>query len=147
MVMRHAFPPGSYDAAPPNTRGVWIAERDFSLLERIAAGLATSLPDDSPEAHVSIPDVWAHTVVFEQALLTPPDGPPGSAHPLHSRAVAIWRGLIALLALKPWRSLPVDVRPLNWYGSDLFAKVANDLLPLSTVDPQYTWRDHLAVVT
>ncbi|GEM_PF-5603008 len=147
MVMRHAFPPGTYEVAPPNTRGVWIAERDFSLLDKIAAGLSASVPDDSPEAYVSIPDVWAHTVVFEQALLAPSNGPPGSAHPLRDRAIALWRGLIALLALKPRRMLPVDVRPLTWHGPDQFAKVARDLLPLSTVDPNCNWQDHLAVIT
>lgn len=147
MVMRHAFSPGVYEIAPPNIRGKWIGERDFSLLEKVAAGLSASVPADALEAYLSIPDVWAHAVVFEQALLAPASGPPGTLHPLRNRAIAVWRGLIALLALKSPRGLPVEVRPLLWTSGDEFAQVATDLRPLSTIDRQYNWREHLGIVT
>lgn len=148
MVMKHAFPPGDYDVTPPEKRGTWIPERDFALLEKIAAGLAVTPPEGSLEAYLSIPDVWAHVFVFEQALLAPTDGPPGSTHPLHDRAVAIWRGLLAMLALKEVHSLPVGVRALSWYKpSETFARVAYDLRPQSTMDRALNWAEHLFLVT
>jgi len=49
----------------------------------------------------SIPDMWARPLLFEMAFFD-------KNHLLHDRIIAEWRGLLAMLALKEIRNLPLD---------------------------------------
>jgi len=49
----------------------------------------------------SIPDIWARPLLFEMAFFD-------KSHLLHERIIQEWRGLLAMLALKEIRALPID---------------------------------------
>ncbi|MBV9269402.1 MAG: hypothetical protein JO061_24750, partial [Acidobacteriaceae bacterium] len=53
-----------------------------------------------------IPDVWARLILFSNALLD-------ARHPLHGRAVASFRGFLALLALRIRKNILLKATALN----------------------------------
>ena len=48
----------------------------------------------------SIPSMWARPLLFEMALYN-------DRHPVHTRILGEWRGLLAMLALKEWCDFPL----------------------------------------
>ena len=76
-MTKNLLPPLNDDHAIPEiaVEGEWIAE-DNSLLARLSQGIKISSIDQDAEDLVSIPDVWARTAVFANALYD-------DRHPLH----------------------------------------------------------------
>jgi len=54
----------------------------------------------------SIPNMWAWPLLFEIALLD-------EHHPLHERVLREWRGLLALLALRGFRNIPLETQKVS----------------------------------
>ena len=132
----HPLLPPLSDAhrVPPLPKaGTWHALGSADPLQVIARGLNTgpALTDAASDI-VSVPDVWAQLTVFHNALET-------ERHPLHARAVAEWRGLLACFALGAYRTgeltsevVPVTARP----GGDWAALVSRLTPQCSLLDGQ-----------
>ena len=104
--------------------GTWHPLGSADPLQVIARGLNTgpTLTDAASDI-VSVPDVWAQLTVFHNALET-------ERHPLHARAVAEWRGLLACFALGAYRTgeltsevVPVVGRPGGGRWADLVSRL------------------------
>ena len=96
LPMLPPLKPG-HGVPPLPRRGAWHSLGTADPLQVLARGL-----DSGDSLHgtdgdiVSVPDVWAQLTVFHNALVV-------DTHPLHARAVAEWRGLLAAFALGPYR--------------------------------------------
>ncbi len=76
----------------------------------------------------AIPDVWARAILFEMALYNP-------THPLHEHITGEWRGLLALIALKETRKLPILSSRIDLNEKNEFLKVLKTLQPENKLDP------------
>jgi hypothetical protein len=122
----------------PPTSAHWSAQPS-GLLQAVGNGIAV---DDSATARgvSSVPDVWARAVLF-QAALRP-------SHPLHAQAVADWRGLLSLLALREVYGYDVEVVPVNLTGGGKLPAALRTLAPPPVeLEPgkPYGWTDVLLV--
>ncbi len=123
----HPLLPPLSDAhrVPPLPKsGTWHPLGSADPLQVIARGLNTgpSLSDPASDI-ISVPDVWAQLTTFHNALET-------DRHPLHQRAVAEWRGLLAAFALGAYRTgeltaevIPITGRPGGTRWADLVARL------------------------
>ena len=88
----------------------------------------------------SIPSMWARPLLFEMALYD-------TRHPLHSRILEEWRGLLAILALKEWCDFPIkieqvditDTQNQNPPDAKDFLESLQKLIPKDTLDGRTTW--------
>lgn len=85
--------PDQKSVSPPVEVGNWESREGFDFLGELAQALETGVVDRSLEDLISVPDCWAHPLVFRHAWAD-------QTHPLHDGAVAQWRGLLALFALQ-----------------------------------------------
>ena len=80
-----------------NASGVWQPQDIANIIRSINI-------DNSQVAGMeginSIPNIWARPLLFEMALYD-------NKHILHNRIVQEWRGLMAMLALREMRGLPL----------------------------------------
>ncbi len=115
---------------PLQTPGNWISV-DMNSLDVIADGLKVT---GSGGGIVSIPDVWAHCKVFEQALSE-------GNHPLHHAAVREWRGLLAVIGLQPNLAYGLSTRIVDLDENDqsLFRRVLARTKPTSVLSPELSW--------
>ena len=106
-MTKNLLPPLNDDHAIPEiaVEGEWIAE-DNSLLARLSQGIKISSIDQDAEDLVSIPDVWARTAVFANALYD-------DRHPLHEQVKSEWRGLLTVFALMPYHKQQLDTEVVN----------------------------------
>ncbi len=99
-TIRPMLPPlhDAHRVPPLPKAGTWHALGSADPLQVIAQGLntGTQLAQSTGDI-VSVPDVWAQLTVFHNAL-------EADRHPLHQRAVAEWRGLLACFALGAYRT-------------------------------------------
>lgn len=63
-------------------------------------------PTTGPVDLIGIPDMWARPLLFQIALRE-------ASHPLHSRVLGEWRGLLAMIALKCQRSFDIEFMPVR----------------------------------
>ena len=139
------LPPLREDKAPANFEefGVWL-KRNSADLYRMVQGLHVNSAGASYVEIDSIPYMWARPLLFEMALCD-------ANHPLHERIRGEWRGLLALLALKEWRTFPLKVAPIEILDdrddaeAPEFLAVLRKLLPRHTLDVSTTW-DKLDVI-
>lgn len=117
--------------------GRW-EERASVELERISEGL--DVEDTKASAEVdSIPSMWARPLLFEMALYD-------DRHPMHTRVLGEWRGLLAMLALKEWCDFPLTTEQLdltdvkNPVDAEAFLEALHKLIPKDTLDPTTTWK-------
>lgn len=76
----------------------------------------------------AIPDVWSRAILFEMALYN-------SSHPLHKHITGEWRGLLAMIALKETRKLPLTVSRQDLNNNNHFIQVLKKLQPENKLDP------------
>jgi len=81
-------------------RGEWRIEGSIGLSDLSKSLEIDKIDPDYIEVD-SIPDMWARPLLFEMAFKN-------KDHLLHERFIAEWRGLLAMLALKEIRNLPID---------------------------------------
>lgn len=123
-----------------NVAGEWV-DRRASELEI----LSRSLKVEKIEFEVnSIPDMWARPLLFEMALFD-------EGHLLHERILGEWRGLLAMLALREYMGLDLNVRqveiPQNSSGTRSrnkpapFLAALSKLIPKKTLVPDTTWHN------
>lgn len=109
--------------------GVWQVLGASDLLEVIARGLNTgqTVPGSAGDI-VSVPDVWAQLTTFHNALTV-------ERHPLHTRAVGEWRGLLATFALAAYQQEPVtcEIIKLSALGTGRWAQIVGRLPPPATL--------------
>lgn len=94
----------------------------------------------------SIPDVWARVLLFEMALHD-------NSHPLHSKILGEWRGLLAILALKDlclFDKLRIDninfndlenQDEVNLQDESGFLKVLLKFIPESSIATNTDWKN------
>ena len=148
--MKPLLPPLKDDHAivKPSSSGKWIKE-DNSLLRRISEGLKTSEIEENVEDLISIPDVWARTAVFKNALFD-------ESHSLNKRIKNEWRGLLAVIALAPYhkKNLQVDlldlsslkINPFKTKSESIeldgnFAAVLQSILPNIVLSQGMNWNE------
>lgn len=106
--------------------GQW-KEADSSLRQLSASLKVDDQPFSDPHEPVrAIPDPWAQARTFAEALIS------GDAdHPLHGEALAQWRGLLALFALRELYANDYTLTPHRFsLNSDgLFDRVLSHLTP------------------
>jgi len=87
--------------------GEWERRQATELVD-LSDSLETASREKEPEyLNVEgIPDVWAHPLLFELALYD-------DKHPLHSRILGEWRGLLALFALREWMHFTLGLDPVH----------------------------------
>lgn len=148
---------------PPDTAGVWVRRSGSSLLRKIAEALdhkdegtadAADGPIDDSTAIASVPDVWAQAEVFRSDLIY--DGKDRTRAARKSRAVAEWRGLLALLALKDRHAYSLETLPLDFTttgtvdtegaaqhadAAGMFMAVCGRLLPRGVAFKDHSWRN------
>ncbi len=117
--------------------GRW-EERAPAELERISEGLDVPPPKVASAEVDSIPSMWARPLLFEMALYD-------ERHPIHTRTLGEWRGLLAMLALKEWSDFPLTTEQIeitdlkNPPDAEDFLRALQKLLPKDTLDPTTTW--------
>ncbi len=127
-------------------RGAWRVGSNIELSDLSDSLEIDSIDQDFIEVD-SIPDIWARPLLFEMAFFD-------ESHLLHSRVIAEWRGLLAMLALKEIRGLPMDSQtitipnPLKTEVQDEqelvdeihpFLKALSDLAPQHFIDEKSDW--------
>ena len=125
---------GGVGFPPPDRAGHWDY-RPAGALTTLANRLDVGGPLGA-ERLESIPSLWARALGFAIALTDP-------AHPLHSRSVEAFRGLLALLALRERQRVIIHVHPLNLAKGaafkNPFVHVAQMLIPAAVMDPATKW--------
>ena len=117
--------------------GRW-ERRDSSELERISEGLDVADTRVTSAEVDSVPSMWARPLLFEMALYD-------TRHPMHTRILGEWRGLLAMLALKEWSDFPLTTERLeitdmeNPPDAADFLRALQKLLPTDTLDAVTTW--------
>ena len=118
--------------------GRW-EKRASAELERISEGLDVADTKIASAEVDSIPSMWARPLLFEMALYD-------ARHPMHTRVLGEWRGLLAMLALKEWCDFPLTTEPIQITDRKNSPKDAEDFLqalqklqPKDTLDPGTTW--------
>ena len=133
-----ALDPATANVPMPAVPAHWSAQ-PAGLLQAVGGGIAV---DESAVTRgvSSIPDVWARAVLFQSALR------PG--HPLHTEALADWRGLLSLLALREVYGIPVEVVPVPLDGAGKLPAALRTLAPAPVAlesGVAYDWTDVLLV--
>ncbi|MEL7361536.1 MAG: hypothetical protein AAFN13_05655, partial [Bacteroidota bacterium] len=143
MPTQHHFLPKLDDAQAdvpmPPMVARWEAQ-PASLLQSVGSGIAI---DGTARTRgiSSVPDVWARAILFQTALKDP-------RHPMHARALADWRGLLSLLALREVYSYPVEVVPVDLGGGGKLSEALRTLAPPPVEVEQgtpYAWADVLLI--
>lgn len=130
--------------APP-TVGEWH-KYDGDLIQRLSRDIDVgfNIKDNKDKGKrpvfldiSSIPDLWAHPILFETALYD-------TDHILHDRVTQEWRGLLAMIALKEIRLISeLTVRDIvldNTHDNESkFLKIAHSLLPKKTICGDTKW--------
>jgi hypothetical protein len=147
MSKKHLYLPKLSEAnvAEPKQNGHWEAQ-DKSIILAIAKGIEVA-----PESHASgvssVPDAYARPLTFQSAL-------DKKDHPLRTRIVQEWRGLMSLLALrevKPILKQEVKFKPISINVGDerRLAKALKNLMPrpvrLQAGAEAYSWTDFLLI--
>ncbi|SDB20562.1 acetate and sugar kinases/Hsc70/actin family protein [Belnapia rosea] len=109
---------------PIPSPGVWHSLGSADPLRVIAKGLATTERIGDGADIVSVPDIWAQVTIFHNALTE-------ETHPLHHRAVAEWRGLLACFGLAPYRvpGLTSEAFRLSDLAPSRWSTIVTRLLP------------------
>lgn len=133
-----ALDPETANVPMPAVSAHWSAQ-PAGLLQAVGGGIAV---DDSAVTRgvSSIPDVWARAVLFQSALRP--------NHPLHTEALADWRGLLSLLALREVYGVPVEVVPVPLDGDGKLPGALRTLAPAPVeleTDVAYDWTDVLLI--
>lgn len=119
--------------------GTW--ERvEPNQLDNISRSLKVTTADARFTDIDSIPSMWARPLLFEMALYAQDD----TDHPMHTRILGEWRGLLALLALKERRDFPLktelnQISDVNDSELPEFLKALRKLLPEHTLEESTTW--------
>jgi hypothetical protein len=113
--------------------------------EKVLSKIAESLEADVNPRFFdvdSIPDIWARPILFKIAFSD-------RDHPLHSKILGEWRGMMTLIALSEWQNPPLEVRPIDLSvfkdgdgtrsSSAQFANAASRMVPEETIDQQTGW--------
>lgn len=98
---------------------------------------------DAHEPVRAIPDPWAQARVFAEALIAGEPVAGDWVHPLYDEAIAQWRGLLALFALRDLYSDDYTLTPhqFNLDGDGLFDRVLSHLTPQVALDENIgLWR-------
>lgn len=116
--------------------GDW-EKRDPAELERVSEGLDITKTKLTSAEIDSIPSMWARPLLFEMALYN-------DRHPVHTRILGEWRGLLAMLALKEWCDFPLtteqlDITNVNPVDAKDFLEALHKLRPKHTLDRTTTW--------
>ena len=121
--------------------GRW-EKRESAELERISEGLDVADTKIASAEVDSIPSMWARPLLFEMALYD-------TRHPMHTRVLGEWRGLLATLALKEWCDFPLTTEQIaikdlkSSPDAEDFLQALQKLLPPTTsdtiLDPTTTW--------
>ncbi len=128
---------GTHQVTTFGHAGRW-EERDPVELERISEGLDVADTKIASAEVDSIPSMWARPLLFEMALYD-------DRHPMHTRVLGEWRGLLAMLALKEWCDFPLAAERLditdtkNPADAEDFLEALQKLRPKDTLDPATTW--------
>jgi hypothetical protein len=105
----------------------------YSLLLSLAHATPVERPEAAAEELISIPDAWAQVEVFRAALTD-------NGHPLHARAVAEWRGLIAIFALAVYHGRDVSTQPLQLAGINRgMIGILNRMSPAQKLTGAHHW--------
>lgn len=123
--------------------GYW-EKRDPVELERVSEGLDVTKTELTSAEIDSIPSMWARPLLFEMALYN-------DRHPVHTRILGEWRGLLAMLALKEWCDFPLTIEQLNITAADPvdakdFLEALHKLIPKRTLDPTTTNWETLNII-
>jgi hypothetical protein len=91
---------------------------------------------DQHEPVRAIPDPWAQARVFGEALIAGEAVAGDWVHPLYDEAIAQWRGLLALFALRDLYAADYNLTPhrFNLDGDGLFDRVLSHLTPQVALD-------------
>lgn len=127
---------GGGDVAPLPNQGQWQSVNAVTL-DNISRSLKFTTADAKFTDVDSIPSMWARPLLFEMALYD-------TAHPMHPCILGEWRGLLALLALKERRNLPLTTRLVEIPDADSkdapeFLLALRKLLPEHTLEAGTTW--------
>lgn len=127
------------DVPMPPVSAQW-ASQPAGLLQSIGSGIAVD-GTATTRGVSSVPDVWARALLFQTALSS-------ERHPLHAEALADWRGLLSLLALREVYDYNVEVVPVDLAGGGKLSEALHVLAPppvdLETGVP-YAWSDVLLI--
>lgn len=124
---------------PPEKVGHWMNHEQSVLIgisDAIEVGEKALLRGVS-----AVPDIWARPLMFQSATR------PGSKHPLRSRMIQEWRGLISLLALSRIKKYPLGIIPVE-LDSGTFSNALRKLAPKPLQlekDVVYDWMDILLI--
>ncbi|WP_210466845.1 hypothetical protein [Rufibacter roseolus] len=146
MSKKHLYLPKLSDAnvSEPKQNGHWEAQ-DKSIILSIAKGIEVA--PESQSGVSSVPDAFARPLTFQSAL-------DKKDHPMRSRVVQEWRGLLSLLALreiKPDLKQEIKFKPVSINPGDdrRLAKALSNLAPrsirLQSGADLYNWTDFLLV--
>lgn len=130
LIQNHSV--GVFTAA-----GEWD-DRTADELKYISDGLDVDSRVETPIN--SIPDIWARPLLFEMALFN-------QLHPLHSQILGEWRGLLAMISLKEFKSLDVlkakSVSIVGEIDDSKFLRALNELTPTGrSLSPEDTsWKN------
>lgn len=141
MPSRQLPPLSSSSTVPPApTAGEWDWHSD-EVLSKIAESLEADVNPRFFDVD-SIPDIWARPILFSIAFSD-------SNHPLHSRILGEWRGMMTLIALSEWQNPPLEIDSINLSAfvdgegdassSAQFASAASRMVPEETIDQQTDW--------
>ena len=119
----------------PN-KGTW-QEVSPVALKNIAENLKITKVDAKYTDIDSIPSMWARPLLFQIALYD-------TDHPMHDCIVGEWRGLLAMLALKERRNIPlttklITIPPADDGNTSEFLRALRKLMPEQTLDVKTTW--------
>ena len=125
----------------PN-KGTW-QEVSAVALKNIAENLNVTKVDAKYTDIDSIPSMWARPLLFQIALYD-------TVHPMHDCIVGEWRGLLAMLALKERRNIPlttklITIPPADDGNTPEFLRALRKLMPEQTLDVNTTW-DNLYLI-
>lgn len=127
------------DVPMPPVSAQWVSQ-PAGLLQSIGGGIAVD-GTATTRGVSSVPDVWARALLFQTALSS-------ERHPLHAEALADWRGLLSLLALREVYDYNVEVVPVDLAGGGKLSEALHVLAPppvdLETGVP-YAWSDVLLI--
>ena len=131
-----------------DTPGSWYKDNNDSFIDMLAEGLDFPKRHTNKQQDLAVPDVWAHVEVYKTALID-------KNHPIHERAVQSWRGLLAILGLKAYHNLDVEIKAIsleklaeNPFNYELqkenranFAEVLRTILPYESLIGQEHWEE------
>lgn len=121
----------------PSETGVWT---EVDRLKDVAGDLEVPPASIDMDRMKSVPHMWGRVKIFEAALVD-------EGHPAHADAVAKWRGLLLLLALRREEdgfgvvSRPLTLSDTAEFGESVrrFLELADTERPARTIDPLLDW--------